>query len=99
MPESSDIVDRSDIIPVSAPGWKFVQSGAANESPVGYNHCLRCNRKIKAPQTMGRVCLRKTKEADVRKDELALSSVNGQRSPEGREIVVVEATKSCTVEQ
>ena len=98
MPASSGIVDRSNIIPVSAPGWKFVQSGAANEN-AGYNHCLRCNRKIKAPQTMGRVCLRKTKEADVRKDELASSSVNGQRSPEGMENVVVEATKSCTVGQ
>ena len=98
MPASSDIVDRSDIIPGSAPGWKFVQSGAANEN-AGYNHCLRCNRKIKAPQTMGRVCLRKTKEADVRKDELASSSVYGQRSPEDREIVVVKATKSCTVGQ
>jgi hypothetical protein len=48
---------------------------------------------------MGRVCLRKTKEADVRKDELASSSVNGQQSPEDREIVVVKATKSCTVGQ
>ena len=95
MPANSDIVDRSDIIPGSASSWKFVQSGASNEN-AGYNHCLRCNRKIKAPQTMGRVCLRKTKEADVRKDELASSSVNGQRSPEGREKVVVE-TKRCTV--
>ncbi len=97
MPANSDIVDRSDIIPGSAPGWKFVQSGAANET-AGYNHCLRCNRKIKAPQTMGRVCLRKTKVTDARKDELASPPANGQRSPEGRENVVVE-TKSCTVGQ
>ncbi len=76
MPENSGIINRSDIIPVSAPGWKFVRSGAANESPVGYNHCLRCNRKIKAPQTMGRVCLRKTKEADARKDEPAPLIIN-----------------------
>ncbi len=34
-----------------------------------YNHCLRCNRKIKAPQTMGRVCLRKTKASIESKDE------------------------------
>jgi hypothetical protein len=70
MPENSGIINRSDIIPGSAPGWKFVRSGAANET-AGYNHCLRCNRKIKAPQTMGRVCLRKTKAADVNKDEPA----------------------------
>ena len=95
MPASSDIVDRSDIIPGSASSWKFVQSGTANEN-AGYNHCLRCNRKIKAPQVMGRVCLRKTKVTDARKDELASPPVNGQRSPEGREIVVVE-TKSCNV--
>jgi len=41
-----------------------------------YNHCLRCNRKIKAPQTMGRVCLRKTKDVDVRKDEPAPLIIN-----------------------
>jgi hypothetical protein len=41
-----------------------------------YNHCLRCNRKIKAPQTMGRVCLRKTKEADVKNDEPAPLIIN-----------------------
>ncbi len=74
MPASSDIVERSDIIPGSASSWKFVQSGAANET-AGYNHCLRCNRKIKAPQTMGRVCLRKTKLTDARND-----SVDGQLS-------------------
>jgi hypothetical protein len=95
MPASSDIVNSSEIDQGSAPSWKVVQSGAANAG-AGYNHCLRCNRKIKAPQVMGRVCLRKTKVTDARKDELASPPVNGQRSPEGREIVVVE-TKSCNV--
>ena len=75
MPANSGIVDRSDIIPGSESSWKFVQSGASNEN-AGYNHCLRCNRKIKAPQTMGRVCLRKTKDADVRKDEPAPLIIN-----------------------
>ena len=75
MPENSGIINRSDIIPVSAPGWKFVQSGAANET-AGYNHCLRCNRKNKAPQTMGRDCLRKTKVTDARKDEPAPLIIN-----------------------
>ena len=41
-----------------------------------YNHCLRCNRKIKAPQTMGRVCLRKTKAADIKNDEPEPSVIN-----------------------
>lgn len=78
MSENSGIINRSDIIPGSAPGWKFVQSGAANESSGGYNHCLRCNRKIKAPQTMGRVCLRKIKAAYVKNENRVPPVVNAR---------------------
>ncbi len=39
----------------------------AADIPQAYNRCLRCGRKIKAPQVYGRVCARKVKKGDVDK--------------------------------
>jgi len=46
---------------------------SAADQVILYNRCLRCGRKIKAPQQYGRVCARKVK-VDVDKEKKAEAS-------------------------
>ncbi len=43
-------------------------AASATDQVILYNRCLRCGRKIKAPQQYGRICARKVKvDADIEK--------------------------------
>ncbi len=48
-------------------------AAAATDQVILYNRCLRCGRKIKAPQQYGRVCAKKVK-VDVDKEKKAEAS-------------------------
>lgn len=50
-----------------------LEFAAAATDQILYNRCLRCGRKIKAPQQYGRICAKKVK-VDTDKEEKAEAS-------------------------
>jgi len=60
--------------------------GSSDSIVALYNKCLRCRRKIKAPQVYGPKCAKKVLEATPEKQSDSADAAGGEISHRGAEI-------------
>src|SRR3989304_10575893 len=60
--------------------------GSADAIVALYNKCLRCHRRIKAPQVYGQTCAKKVQEASQEKQRASADAAGGEISHCGAEI-------------